>query len=129
MDVLMATGILILMGVYGYLGARFARQTYTKIHHQWFDEKIAERRASMSRKKPESPEETLRVLRKRWANGPGAQGEAIGLAIAMFIVWPAFKPLFSLSEDPEPSSEEQKLIIATQEAEIERLRRQHEESL
>ncbi len=129
MEILTATGALILVGVYFYLGARFARSFYTNFHHEWFDTKIAERRASLSRKKPEAPEETLRILRQKWGKAQGAQGEAIGLSILMFIMWPALKPLFALSKDPEPSSEEQKLIIATQEAEIERLLKQQREGL
>lgn len=130
MNALMVVGILILWGVYLYLGARFARQIYTQLHHAWFDEKIAERRASLGKKakNQESPEETLRILRKRWTTAQGAQGEAIGMSIMMFLFWPAFKPLFSLARDAEPSSEEQKLLILAQEAEIERLTRQQREN-
>jgi hypothetical protein len=130
MGFLITMAVVAMVAAYVVLGARFAKEIYKKFHHQWFDEKIAERRASPGKKakNQESPEETLRILRKKWGKDQGAQGEAIGLSMLMFFLWPALKPVFSLAEDAEPSSEEQKLLILAQEAEIDRLRRQHEEN-
>jgi hypothetical protein len=129
-DVLLFLVVLTGLVAYCAAGARFAREIYTQMHHAWFDEKIAERRAALGKKakNPETPEDTLRILRKKWGNDQGAQGEAMALAIFMFFAWPAFKPLFSLARDAEPSSEEQKLVIAAQEAEIDRLTRQQREN-
>jgi hypothetical protein len=127
MSYLITLVVLVLLAAYGVMGARFAKQAYTATHHQWFDEKIAERKAHLdkrAKKDRESPEETLRILRKKWANDQGAQGEALALGMMMFVLWPVFKPLFALVQDAEPSSEEQKLVIAAQEAEIDRLTRE-----
>lgn len=108
-------------------GARFGRRFYVEARRRWFDDKIRERRKLLERKgRTEDPEDTLALLRKQWEEGRKGQGEALGLAMFMVISWPIAVPVFRLARDPEPQGEEARLVNASLEAEVERLRRQVE---
>lgn len=115
------------MAVYLAVGARFARRCYVEGHRRWFDEKIRERRKLLAkRRKTEEPQETLALVRKQWEQAPKGQGEVLGFALFVALVWPVAALILRLVRDPVPTGEEATLVNAALEAEVERLRRQVE---
>lgn len=117
--------VLVGFAVYFAVGARQARKMYTRLHHAWWDKKIVEHRQWLKKSgKKQDPEETMRVLRKKWESANDGQAEAVLLAVLTFLAFPVLSPIFALARDPAPSNEEQKLINEGLEAEIDRLNRQ-----